>query len=384
MKHEASMRAATVKAAKETATAERDEKTMQQQKPKSCPSKKVKKKNIDVSITIGIAGSDVEGEVFDKLTGFMQEHASMGIMAFERGDAHLLLHIQGMMTVHTTSTRKLKQDVKTAIGWDTNPPIGNSVFRKCIKEMVPTGQYMPAIRWLSMAPFSLYRVETLWRSCVSPEDVTIADVDHVIFGQPPSERYMSSSHWTEPTVDINEPDPKLTAAGLNPSDGVEERKPEEHEVDDARTRGKHAISDSTADKDDIDNKPAENNGDEHVKKKKGRRRSEYRGLSYTDAKQLAKEKHPEVVDMDETFESGADRDLTENDLLAAGYMIMKKRNKALKPVKGAIKQEPVSSPERETSPPADYIPLVRPTCSGERMEDPRCDPSAGTSDDDED
>ncbi|KAL3681029.1 hypothetical protein R1sor_023985 [Riccia sorocarpa] len=45
--------------------------------------KKMTKKNIDASITIGIAGADVSGEVFDRLASYMKEYAMMGIMRLE-------------------------------------------------------------------------------------------------------------------------------------------------------------------------------------------------------------------------------------------------------------------------------------------------------------
>ncbi|KAL3692623.1 hypothetical protein R1sor_006274 [Riccia sorocarpa] len=230
IKQEARLKAAEQRAATSSQTKE---------VPKAkTASKKVTKKNIDASITIGIAGADVYGEVFDRLASYMDQYAMMGIMAFERGDAHLLLHIQGMISTQTTSTRKLKQDIKAAIGWDVEAPMeedrrmhsihGASEFKNrvqltptnvlamalqfrkyrvknpvsvtfgsCIKQMVSTWQYMSAIRWPTMSEISLYRAEKLWQSCVCPDGITMSDVDHIFFGQAPSEQYMNSSHGTK-------------------------------------------------------------------------------------------------------------------------------------------------------------------------------------------
>ncbi|KAL3680403.1 hypothetical protein R1sor_023359 [Riccia sorocarpa] len=53
-------------------------------------------KLLNVSMTVGIAREDVPAETFDRLSAYLEQNAKIGIMAFERRDAHLLLHIQGM------------------------------------------------------------------------------------------------------------------------------------------------------------------------------------------------------------------------------------------------------------------------------------------------
>ncbi|KAL3681962.1 hypothetical protein R1sor_024918 [Riccia sorocarpa] len=51
----------------------------------------------------------------------------MAIMAFEQGDAHLLLHIQSMFTIKTTSTCKLKDDIRAAVNWKDSASLGKSL-----------------------------------------------------------------------------------------------------------------------------------------------------------------------------------------------------------------------------------------------------------------
>ncbi|KAL2635354.1 hypothetical protein R1flu_006833 [Riccia fluitans] len=56
----------------------------------------------------------------------------MGVLALERGDAFLQLHVQGMMSLKTSSTRSLKAEIKSWIGWDYHGLIGGSI---CIKSL---------------------------------------------------------------------------------------------------------------------------------------------------------------------------------------------------------------------------------------------------------
>ncbi|KAL3692788.1 hypothetical protein R1sor_006439 [Riccia sorocarpa] len=105
------------------------------EKPKAAALKrKTEPKEFNISLTLGIACVDVPGEIFDKSQNYMEEKATMAIMAFERGDAHLLLHIQSMFTIKTTSTRKLKEDIRAAVGWKDTAPLGNSLCVRSLKE----------------------------------------------------------------------------------------------------------------------------------------------------------------------------------------------------------------------------------------------------------
>ncbi|KAL3691585.1 hypothetical protein R1sor_005236 [Riccia sorocarpa] len=80
-------------------------------------------KDLDLSITVGKAGEDVSGETFDKLADFIDKNAKMGIISFERGDDHLLLHIQGMISIKSSSTRMVNAQIRQAIGWEDDGPL---------------------------------------------------------------------------------------------------------------------------------------------------------------------------------------------------------------------------------------------------------------------
>ncbi|KAL3687070.1 hypothetical protein R1sor_013379 [Riccia sorocarpa] len=214
-------------------------------------------KDLDLSITVGIAGEDVSGEIFDKLAQFIDKNAKMGIISFERGDAHLLLHIQGMISIKSSSIRMVKAQIRQAIGWEDDGPLGGSICikslrdkglhtivgiigyclkddkeehfrffqknitdkqmeegkrmhsiygasaiknRKCIREMISCGQYIPALKWISMptqSPDLIKRAEKLWTSCIAPETITIKDIDEIFFGYRRPEQYARFTHPTE-------------------------------------------------------------------------------------------------------------------------------------------------------------------------------------------
>ncbi|KAL3696184.1 hypothetical protein R1sor_010260 [Riccia sorocarpa] len=99
-------------------------------------SRTVTPKDLYVSLTVGIACEDVSGETFDLLAAFIQQHAKMGIISFERGDAHLLLHIQGMISIKSSSVRMLKQEIRKAVWWLEDGPLGGSI---CIKSLRDKG-----------------------------------------------------------------------------------------------------------------------------------------------------------------------------------------------------------------------------------------------------
>ncbi|KAL3692047.1 hypothetical protein R1sor_005698 [Riccia sorocarpa] len=127
-------------------------------------------KLLNVSMTVGIAGEDVPAETFDRLSAYLEQNAKMVIMAFERGDAHLLLHIQGMFSMMATSTRKIKDNIRTAID---------------------------CLRWACMKPMSPYRVEKIWQACTAPESVNNTDVDHILYGRSDNDKYWNSMNPME-------------------------------------------------------------------------------------------------------------------------------------------------------------------------------------------
>ncbi|KAL2607409.1 hypothetical protein R1flu_025982 [Riccia fluitans] len=96
--------------------------------------RRVPEKMFDVSLTIGIPGENVDEKLFDLLVKWLEYRAEMAVLALERGDAFLQLHLQGMMRVKTSSTRILKREIKEVIGWESNPPVGGSVCLKSLRE----------------------------------------------------------------------------------------------------------------------------------------------------------------------------------------------------------------------------------------------------------
>ncbi|KAL3695210.1 hypothetical protein R1sor_009286 [Riccia sorocarpa] len=249
-------------------------------------SRTVTPKDLDISLTVRIPGEDVRDETFDKLAAFIQEDARMGMICFERGDAHL----SGMLSIKSSSTRMLKQDIRKAIGSAEDGPLGGSIcvklpkdkglhtvvgiigyvyclndkkeaqfrmfqknitevqmeeerrrmhwihgaseiknglqltpqnvlnralqfrkyrdkspistmFRKCLKQMLQTGQFILALKWTSMPTLSLdlmiKRTERLWMACVAPQTVTINDIDQICFGYSRPDLHFRSTHRTE-------------------------------------------------------------------------------------------------------------------------------------------------------------------------------------------
>ncbi|KAL3693199.1 hypothetical protein R1sor_006850 [Riccia sorocarpa] len=172
------------------------------------PSRAGPVKQIEASVTIGQVAADVDVTVFDKLALYIEAEADMGMIAFERDDTNLQLHVQGVMSIKTTSIKALKQRISGAIGCTEEPPVGASIcikfvksfrkyrasnplsigFRGCIREMVQSGQYLPALRWLLVPKISCIRAERLWRMAVTPTESTMEDVEHVFFGNQPSKR----------------------------------------------------------------------------------------------------------------------------------------------------------------------------------------------------
>ncbi|KAL2622311.1 hypothetical protein R1flu_002516 [Riccia fluitans] len=106
-----------------------------EKQPRKEPAKRqVAAKPMDVSLTIGIVGVDIQGETFDKVADFINQNARMGIITLETGDDHLLLHIQGMISIKASSTRSLKADLRSVIGWDENAPPGASICVKALRD----------------------------------------------------------------------------------------------------------------------------------------------------------------------------------------------------------------------------------------------------------
>ncbi|KAL2649806.1 hypothetical protein R1flu_017934 [Riccia fluitans] len=65
-------------------------------------------------------------------------------------------------------------------------------FRRCIAEMLRSGQYIPAFRSLTSAKISRLRAERIWRACTTPDSVEVADVETIIFGLETPARYFET------------------------------------------------------------------------------------------------------------------------------------------------------------------------------------------------
>ncbi|KAL3694993.1 hypothetical protein R1sor_008644 [Riccia sorocarpa] len=240
-------------------------------------------KQMQVSVTIGQIGADIEPQVFEQMAAFLQSNADMGVTALERGDSQLQLHIQGMLCIKNSSVRSLKDDIKTAIDWHEGAPLGASIcvksltqkglhtvlgmigychkdedemhfrvfhknvtdqqieegrkhyvihgacayknrvelhptnilnramqfrryrcknpvsisFRGCLRQMLQSCQYIPALRWLVTSAVSRERAETLWRAATVPDSVTLTDVVHIFFARIPQSRYYEPKHPAE-------------------------------------------------------------------------------------------------------------------------------------------------------------------------------------------
>ncbi|KAL3695828.1 hypothetical protein R1sor_009904 [Riccia sorocarpa] len=263
----------------------------QKKKSEAPKSRRVPPKQMDVSLTVGQVGADVEATVFDKLALYIEREAKLGLIAFERDDTNLQLHIQGVMTIVASSVRSIKIDILKEIGWDVQAPVGGVVcvksvknqglhtvtrligyclkdedqdhfrmyctnvteqqmeegkkrhilfgasgyknrlelslhnllgralqfrryrcknplslsFRGCIQEMIHSGQYLPALKWVVMPTVSKLFAERKWLAAVSPEAMSMADIDHVFFNVQQPERYYSEHGMEEMFAEDRQP-----------------------------------------------------------------------------------------------------------------------------------------------------------------------------------
>ncbi|KAL3695356.1 hypothetical protein R1sor_009432 [Riccia sorocarpa] len=191
-------------------------KLVEKAKQKPTPKKKPECRLLQVSITVGIVG--ICTETFDALQVFVEKRAAVGLIALERGDATLQLHVQGVMAVESTSARQIKSDLHVAIGWDRCCPVGGSI---CVKVLTNKGVHTlsyaiseiqseestvnlipelpqtdalewpvnPGLRWLLSPEMSQDRAESVWRLATAPESTTLRDIDETFYGIKPSERY---------------------------------------------------------------------------------------------------------------------------------------------------------------------------------------------------
>ncbi|KAL2629692.1 hypothetical protein R1flu_014378 [Riccia fluitans] len=65
-------------------------------------------------------------------------------------------------------------------------------FRRCIEEMITSGQYIPGFRWLTTAKISKLRAKRIWHACTSPESVEVPDMEAIFFGVKTATRYFEN------------------------------------------------------------------------------------------------------------------------------------------------------------------------------------------------
>ncbi|KAL3677472.1 hypothetical protein R1sor_027420 [Riccia sorocarpa] len=287
-------------------------------KPKAIAAKrKTEPKEFNISLTLGIAGVDVPGKIFDKLQNYLEEKATMAIMAFERGDAHLLLHIQSMFTIKTTSTLKLKEDIRAAVGWKDTASLGTPC-------MIRSGQYMPGLKWATMKPMSQLRVERIWQACVAPETITVTDTDYILFGQSHNDRYFSSSHRMELLI-------AEARKRKDDDDGKDQERGKAPKVDEDDEDGSKANEreQTAADTDgheerEIPEAVLGNNATVQQIHDRNENLQQPRAPGSPDDEFDADEL-PDVVDLDDIIEPGMDAEVLMYDLLAAGYGVRRRR-----------------------------------------------------------
>ncbi|KAL2608697.1 hypothetical protein R1flu_027270 [Riccia fluitans] len=86
----------------------------------------------DLSLTIGILGENIDDKVFELLVKWLEQRAEMAVLALERGDTFLHLHVQGMLRIKTSNTRILKREIKEVIGLESNGPVSESMCLKAL------------------------------------------------------------------------------------------------------------------------------------------------------------------------------------------------------------------------------------------------------------
>ncbi|KAL3697699.1 hypothetical protein R1sor_011775 [Riccia sorocarpa] len=269
--------------------------------------RRVAEKDMDLSLTIGIPGADVDSLVFDLLVNFLETRARMEIIATEREDAHLQLRIQGMISLMEDGRQRhfiygateykncLELMPSNILGralqfrkYRARSPLSIS-FRACLRQMVSIGQYILLFKWLSMPTMSRLQAELIWRSCTTPDMVSISDSDYIFFGTTESPRYF-------------EEEIRVHAEMLN---GYE----------------KEALVDEKADVKLLDVKTEE---DDHEDSNGGEEAPQQRSAEPDDPNDNDDDDFP-IVDLDD-FQGvpEADLDQLQDDLLFAGYAVKRR------------------------------------------------------------
>ncbi|KAL3691157.1 hypothetical protein R1sor_004808 [Riccia sorocarpa] len=185
---------------------------------------------MDISLTVGVPGEDIDGATFDRLALYAEQKAPMGIIAMVTLTSSSIYRHYRLLSKRRKgrALQKVHQNISESSRWRTKGkshfiygvsvyknrleltpmnilgralqyrkyrvknPVSLS-FRGCLRLMLASGQYMPGCKWLSMLHMSRLRAELLWKSCIAHELVSISDVDHVYFGTTDSPQYFQEN-----------------------------------------------------------------------------------------------------------------------------------------------------------------------------------------------
>ncbi|KAL2622157.1 hypothetical protein R1flu_002362 [Riccia fluitans] len=93
-------------------------------------------------------------------------------------------------------------------------------FRRCITEMIRSGQYISRFRWLTTAKISRLRAERIWRACTSLESVEVPNMEAIFFGVETAARYFENQEekTTTGNQDVKIDEERELAAHSRPAD----------------------------------------------------------------------------------------------------------------------------------------------------------------------
>ncbi|KAL3692871.1 hypothetical protein R1sor_006522 [Riccia sorocarpa] len=169
-------------------------------------------------------------------------------------------------------------------------------FRGCLRQMLSTGKYIPAFKWLSMPAMSRLRAELMWKSCIAHELVSIRDVDNIFFGTTDSPRYFEENN--KPLLFMPNVEPTEEDADLPQQEVHGEQKRENNVPEKTFVTGK-AGSQGTAVKEEPTSDPDPDDSEEDL----------------------------DVVELEDVAPAGTDLQQLLSDLLFAGFNVATKRTR---------------------------------------------------------
>ncbi|KAL3692535.1 hypothetical protein R1sor_006186 [Riccia sorocarpa] len=198
--------------------------------PKARKPRRVPEKMFDVSLTIGIPGTDIKdgnteqdrleeagpqgGSICIKSLKYKGLHTIIGIIWYclkDEGQEHFRFYSKNvseeqkqegkrMHAIYGASEYKNRLELTPAnvLGhalqfrrYRAKNPV-SITFIRCLREMLYSGQYMSGFRWLKSSKVSPLRAERIWRACTTPESVEVANVRNIFFGIDTPARYFKT------------------------------------------------------------------------------------------------------------------------------------------------------------------------------------------------